>query len=686
MDKEKKEILHEVANTVRQLSMEAVQKANSGHPGLPMGCAEIGAVLWGEFMKYNPKNPDWFNRDRFVLSAGHGSMFLYSLLHLSGYNLTIEDIKKFRQLHSKTPGHPEKLDTPGVEVTTGPLGQGVANAAGMALAYKILENRFNRDKFPIVSNKIICLAGDGCLMEGISSEASSLAGHLCLNNLILVYDMNQVTLDGYWKESCSDDQALRYKSYGWDVIEVKNGNDVGEVHEAFALLDKKQEKPTLVIMHTVIGMGSPHKAGTHKAHGSPLGVEEVELTKKALHLPEEPFYVPARVREFFAEKIKEKEEEEHEWNEMFLRWKSAHPDLYALFEKMQNREISLEIEAEIEALVVDEKVAGRKVSQQVLQVLAKHLPYLTGGSADLSESDFTWIKDSPMVTAHDFKGRNVKYGVREFAMTAMANGMSTTFLRPFVGTFFCFSDYARNAIRLGCLSKHPTLLVYTHDSVGLGEDGPTHQPIEHLASLRAMPGLHLFRPGDANEVKASWLWAARYEGGPVSFVLSRQPMPTLKETKRKLSEGVGKGAYILVEEDTSRSIDVTLMATGSELSLAWEVAERLKKPPFKKNVRVVSMPCWTLFEEQPEAYKKKVLGGNLGLRVSIEMATSFGWDRYIGPEGIAISIEGFGCSAPLADILHHFGFTPEQIIERIVSAKSSRLMVERGAAPTKQTT
>ncbi|MBS0585038.1 MAG: transketolase [Verrucomicrobia bacterium] len=678
MDNEKKSLLHEIANTVRQLSMEAIQKANSGHPGLPMGCAEIGAVLWGEFMKYNPKNPDWFNRDRFVLSAGHGSMFLYSLLHLSGYALTIEDIKRFRQMDSKTPGHPEKHETPGVEVTTGPLGQGVANAVGMALAYKILENRFNRDKFPIVSNKIICLAGDGCLMEGISSEASSLAGHLELNNLILIYDMNQITLDGEWKESCSDDQVLRYKSYGWDVIEVKNGNSVEEVLEAFARVNKKQDKPVLMIMHTVIGMGSPHKAGSHKAHGAPLGVEEVELTKKALHLPEEPFYVSARVREFFKEKALQKEREEHEWNEMFFRWKSAHPDLFTLFEKMRIGQIPVELEAEIEALPVEDKVAGRKVSQSVIQVLAKHLPFLIGGSADLSESDYTWIKDSPMITAGDFKGRNIKYGIREFSMTGMANGMATTFLRPFVGTFFCFSDYARNAIRLGCLSKHPTLLIYTHDSVGLGEDGPTHQPIEHLASLRAMPGLHLFRPGDAHEVKAAWLWAIRYKVGPVALILSRQAVPTLKETKIPMEEGVGRGAYILIKEETNRPIDVTLMATGSELPLAFEVCERLKKPPFKKNVRLVSMPAWRLFEEQPESYRKEVLGGNLGLRVSIELGTSFGWDRYIGPEGIAISIEEFGRSAPIADILQHFGFTPEQIIERILS--SSKVVIERATA------
>lgn len=654
------EILSEIAGTIRGLSIDAVQKANSGHPGLPMGCAEMGAYLWGKFLHYNPKNPDWFNRDRFVLSAGHGSMWLYSVLHLSGYDVSLDDLKNFRQLGSKTPGHPEKLDTPGVEVTTGPLGQGVANAVGMALAYKVLENRFNREGFPVVSNKVVCLAGDGCLMEGVSNEASSLAGHLCLNNLILIYDMNHVTLDGDWKESCSDNQALRYKSYGWDVIEIEEGNDIDEIARIFLKLKKPLAKPTIVILHTIIGKGAATKEGTHKVHGSPLGPEELLATKRKLDLPDQPFYVPPAVRDYFKEKQKECQRIEDEWNGMFDRWKRAHPDLYDLYQKMENHEISSDVLDEIAKLPVEEKMAGRKMSNVVLQMLAQKLPYLLVGSADLSESDFTYLKGFSSITTDDFHGRVVKYGVREFAMTAMANGIATTFLRPVVGTFFCFSDYARPAIRLGCLSHHPTILIYTHDSIGLGEDGPTHQPVEHLAALRAMPNLYLFRPGDASEVKGAYMWTLQHKTGPAALVLSRQPLPTLVETK---SDAVLKGGYILIEEDRAAPLDYILIATGSELHLAVEVAKKLKG--ISKNTRVVSLPCQRLFEDQSYDYKCRVLGGTAGKRVSIEAGVTYGWDRYIGPDGIAIGVDDFGRSAPLADVMRYFGLTADQIFDRI---------------------
>ncbi len=661
------EILSEIAGTIRGLSMDAVQKANSGHPGLPMGCAEMGAYLWGKFMHYNPKNPNWFNRDRFVLSAGHGSMLLYSVLHLSGYDLSMDDLKNFRQLGSKTPGHPEKLDTPGVEVSTGPLGQGVGNAVGMALAYKILENRFNSEGFPIVSNKIICLAGDGCLMEGVSNEASSLAGHLCLNNLILIYDMNKVTLDGDWKDSCSDDQALRYKAYGWDVVEVENGNDIDEISKVFLKLRKPLQKPTIVILHTVIGKGAATKEGTHKVHGSPLGQEELIATKKKLDLPQEAFYVSPTVRDFFNLKQKECQKAEDEWNGMFDRWKKAHPDLYELYQKMENHQVSQGLLEEIRKLPVEEKMAGRKMSNVVLQFLAEKLPYFLVGSADLSESDFTFLKNGKPILPGNFEGKVVRYGIREFGMTAMANGISTTFLRPVVGTFFCFSDYARPAIRLGCLSHHPTILIYTHDSVGLGEDGPTHQPVEHLAALRAMPNMYLFRPGDAHEVKGAYAWLLNHKTGPVALILTRQPLPTLKETDRLFEEGVMKGGYILIEEDRSKSLDYILIGTGSELQLAVEVAKRLKDE--SKNVRVVSLPCFKLFEDQSYEYKVHVLGGKAGKRISIEAGVSFGWERYIGPEGMSISINEFGRSAPIADVMDYFGFTVSKILERIRSAK-----------------
>lgn len=657
-------IYHEIANAVRQLSMDAVEKANSGHPGLPMGCAEIGAYLWANFMRYNPKNPDWFNRDRFVLSAGHGSAFLYSLLYLSGYNVTLDDLKQFRQLGSKTPGHPEKLDTEGVEVTTGPLGQGVANAVGMALSMKILENRYNRDDFPVVDNKVICLAGDGCLMEGISTEASSFAGHLCLNNLILIYDMNYITLDGLWKESCTDDQAMRYKAMGWNVVHLEDGNDIYQVEKALKPLRGQLDKPTIVIAHTVIGKGAPHKEGSHKAHGSPLGKEELAAAKKNLGLSEEPFLVEQSVYDFFAKRQKECAEYENTWNALFNSWKQKHPDLSKLFDQMQTFKIPQELKKEIEDIKLDAEIAGRKASQAVLQVLGKHLPNLIGGSADLSGSDATMMKEYPIITPDDFSGRNVKYGIREFAMTAMANGMSTTHLRPYVGTFFCFSDYAKNALRLAALSEHPIVCVYTHDSIGLGEDGPTHQPVEHLAGLRAMPGLHLFRPGDAWEVKAAWWWIANQTKGPCALVLTRQELPTLEETQKiSFEEGVGRGGYILSPEDTQKSVDYTLIATGSELHLAMLVAKKLREN--NKNVRVVSLPSFHLFEEQDQAYKNQVLGKNLGQRVSIEAGSSFGWDRYIGDSGIAISIDSFGASAPIKDVMKKFGFTVEQILEKI---------------------
>jgi transketolase len=661
------EILNQIASTVRGLSMDGVQKANSGHPGLPMGCAEVGAYLWAKFMRYNPKNPNWFNRDRFVLSAGHGSMFLYSLLHLSGYDVSMDDLKSFRQLGSKTPGHPEILDTPGVEVTTGPLGQGVANAVGMALSYKILENRFNREGFPIVDNKIICLAGDGCLMEGVSNEASSLAGHLCLNNLIMIYDMNYVTLDGDWKDSCSDDQVLRYKSYGWDVLTVHDGNDINEITQVFQKLRGKLEKPTLVILHTVIGKGAATKEGTHKVHGSPLGPDELLATKKKLNMSLEPFFVSDSVRAFFEQKKGECSRREEEWNQMFERWRAAYPNLFELYQKMENHHIPDTLMNEIQNLPTEEKMAGRKMSNVVLQHLAEKLPYLLVGSADLSESDFTFLKNGKPITPKEFSGKVVRYGIREFAMTACANGISTTHLRPVVGTFFCFSDYARPAIRLGCLSHHPTILIYTHDSIGLGEDGPTHQPVEHLAALRAMPNLYVMRPGDANEVKAAYMWLLKHQTGPVALILSRQPLPTLQETKNTIATDAQKGGYILIEEDRSKFLDYILIGTGSELQLAVGVARRLQKEG--KNVRVVSLPCHRLFEDQSFDYKVHVMGGNAHKRVSIEAGVSFGWERYVGPEGISISIDEFGRSAPIQDVMKFFGFTEDQILERITKNK-----------------
>lgn len=667
MDEDQKKLYQDIANTIRGLSIDSIQKANSGHPGLPLGCAELGAYLWGAFLRYNPDNPDWFDRDRFVLSAGHGSMFLYSVLHLSGYDVSLEDLKKFRQLNSKTPGHPERLDTAGVEVTTGPLGQGVANAVGIALANKMLGARLNRDGHEIVDSKVVCLAGDGCLMEGVSQEASSLAGHLCLNNLILIYDMNYITLDGEWKESCSDDQIARYKAYGWDVVVIEDANNIEQIKEAMDPLRGAQSKPTIVVAHTQIGHGSPHKAGSHKVHGSPLGEDEAKATKENLNWPQEEFYVPSSVSEFFAEKKQQCAKVEDEWNQTFGAWKSAHPDLFDLYSRMADHHIPPALKDELIKIDMgEEKIAGRKASEMCIQVIGKHLPYFVGGAADLSGSNNTTIADSGFVTADDFTPQNLKFGVREFAMTAMANGISTTFLRPFVGTFFTFSDYAKNAIRLAALSDHPIILIYTHDSIFMGEDGPTHQSIEHLAGLRAMPNHYTFRPGDANEVKTGWWFALNHLSGPVSLILTRQGLPTLEQTAGNMEEKALRGGYILVPEDSSKPIDYTLIGTGSELHLAVDVADRLKSA-HGKNVRVVSLPCFRLYEDQDEAYKNKILGGDIGRRVCLEAGTSFGWERYIGHDGIAITMDEFGRSAPAADLMEYFGFTVDKVIERIMT-------------------
>lgn len=664
MEEDLSKILHKTADTIRALSFEAVQKANSGHPGLPMGCAEIGAYLYGGFLKQNPENPQWLNRDRFILSAGHGSMLLYSCLHLAGYDMSLDDLKSFRQLHSKTPGHPEFHETPGVETTTGPLGQGVGNAVGQALGLKILQSKFNTDDHKIFDSKVICLAGDGCLMEGISHEACGLAGHLCLDNFILIFDSNKITLDGPLEQCGSEKTAERFKSYGFDVLEM-DGNSLEEVEATLTRAREAQTKPTLIIAHTIIGKGSPGKQGTHKAHGSPLGPEECEATKKALGISEEDFYIPQVVKSFF-DGIKEKGKHlENTWNENFNKWRSANPSLYDELKLMQERNIPKSLEEEIAKLEIKNPISGRKAAQEVLQLLGKDLPFLYGGSADLSGSDCTMMKDYPLIEPRNFKGRNIKYGIREFGMAAAASGLfQTGLIFPYIGTFLTFSDYMRNAIRLAALSKYHVIYQFTHDSIFLGEDGPTHQPVEHLAALRAMPNLHVIRPCDSWEVKGAWLSALKYEG-PTALIFTRQNLPLISETQSySFDEGVGKGAYILKKE--SKKADYVLIATGSEVSLAMNVARELEK--HDKGVRVVSMPCWELFDQQSQSYKDSVLGGDLGIRVSIEAGVSFGWQKWVGPEGICIGIDSFGASAPASDLANEFGFTVEAIVERIFSA------------------
>lgn len=662
MDTELKKSLSKIANTIRELSMEAVQKANSGHPGLPMGCAEFGAYLYGCLLRHNPKDPKWLNRDRFVLSAGHGSMLLYSCLHLAGFKLSMDDIKQFRQLKSLTPGHPEFHVTEGVEATTGPLGQGVANAVGQALGLKLLGTKFNTEKFTLFDSKVYCLAGDGCIMEGISSEASSLAGHLALDNLVLIYDANKVTLDGFLSESCSEDTKMRYRSYGWDVYDV-DGYDFEKMNQVFTEIRDHQKRPCLVVMHTIIGKGSPNKAGTHKVHGSPLGPEEVEAAKKALGLPEENFFVAPSIYEFFTEKAKQGAQLEAAWQETFKKWSAANLELARDFNKMLNHELPSDLEAKLTNIEMKSPMASRTSSQLVLDVLGLELPGLYGGSADLSGSDMTMMKKFPLISAGHFEGRNIKYGVREFAMAAAATGLAETqMITPYVGTFLTFSDYMRNAIRLAALSKIQVIYQFTHDSIFLGEDGPTHQPIEHLAALRAIPQLHVIRPADNAEMKMAWLAALKYKG-PTALVLSRQSLPDIPGTHVSYAQGMARGAYIIKKE--KKQPDFTLFATGSEVSLAFDVATALENQG--KAVRVVSMPCWELFWKQDEAYKESVVGGNIGQRVSIEAGVSFGWHQWIGHDGIAISIETFGESAPQADLAAEFGFTVDAILAKLFS-------------------
>lgn len=663
MDEDLKKQLGKIANTVRQLSMEAVQKANSGHPGLPMGCAEFAAYLWGTQLRHNPKNPKWLGRDRFILSAGHGSMLLYSMLHLSGYNLSMDDIKSFRQLHSKTPGHPEYHMTDGVEATTGPLGQGVSNAVGQALGLKLLGTKFNSADFPLFDNKIFCLAGDGCMMEGITSEASSLAGHLQLDNLIVVYDSNKICLDGDLIQCCSEDTKKRYEAYGWDTYEI-DGYDFDQMESTFNHIRENQKRPCFVVMHTIIGKGSPHKEGTSAAHGSPLGVEEVEEVKKLLNLPEENFYVPQSVYSFFERRQSKCMEMEQKWKELYRRFAEVRPELEEEFTKMAEKRIPDDLEEKLRSLEIKNPIAGRSASQEVLNVLGETLPFLIGGSADLSGSDKTLMKNFPLVAPGKFDGRNIKFGVREFAMAGAAVGLSqTNMLLPFVGTFLTFSDYMRNGIRLAALSQVHVIYQFTHDSIFLGEDGPTHQPIEHYASLRTIPRLQVIRPADANEVKMAWVAALRYRG-PTAIILSRQNLPTFEETNLAYDQGVGKGAYILKKEEGKA--DFCLIATGSEVSLAMDVAAALKKRD--KSVRVVSMPCWEIFDAQTDEYKDEILGGELGKRVSIEAGVSMGWGRWIGPDGISISIDTFGESAPMSDLQAEFGFNVDSILNRLLTS------------------
>lgn len=662
MDPEQKKLLSKTANAIRQLSMDAVQKANSGHPGLPLGCAEIGAYLYGVALRHNPKNPQWLGRDRLVLSAGHGSMWLYSCLHLAGFDLSLDEIKNFRQLHSKTPGHPEFPHTAGVEATTGPLGQGTGNAVGMALGEQILAKKFNTKEHTLFDSKVFCLCGDGDMMEGVSHEASALAGHLKLDNLIFIYDSNHICLDGPLDETMSDDVGERFKAYGWEVHTV-DGHNLEQLDATISKVRQKQTKPVMIIAHTTIGQGSPNKAGTHKAHGAPLGPDEVAATKENLGLPNEQFYVPKAVTSYFEEKLPKQKAMEEEWNDTFRLWAKANPKLAEEFEQMKTHAIPETLEKTLWDLELASPIAGRKASNAVINTLAPLLPDLYGGSADLSCSDLTMLKDFPIIAPGHFTGRNIKYGVREFAMGTIANGLAyTQMITPYVGTFLTFSDYLRNSIRVASMSKIHVIYQFTHDSIFLGEDGPTHQPVEHYAALRTIPNLHVIRPGDANEVKMAWMAALTYKA-PTAILLTRQGLPTLEHTKVPFKDGVGRGGYIVKKENSQAAY--TLFTTGSELHLSLNVAEELEKRGH--DVRVVSMPCWEIFEMQDDAYKQSVVGGDLGKRVSIEAGVDQGWHKYIGLEGIAICMDSYGASAPAAALAEEFGFSVDTILEQILS-------------------
>jgi len=661
LDEDLKEMLQKVANTIRHLSMDAVQKANSGHPGLPLGCAEIGAYLYGAFLRYNSKDPKWHNRDIFILSAGHGSMLLYSCLHLAGFNLSLEEIKNFRQLHSQTPGHPESLETEGVETTTGPLGQGIGNAVGMALAYKILQEKFNTPEYKIIDNKVCVLVSDGDIMEGCSAEASSLAGHWGLDNLIAIYDSNNICLDGNLSECFSENVKMRYQAYGWEVYEV-DGHNLDELHAVLQKVRVSQSRPTMIIAHTVIGKGSPHKAGTSKAHGSPLGEEEVTLTKQALGLPLDEFYIPQVVTDFFTAKVHQEDMMDQEWQRMFESWSRSYPEKRKEFDIMANDTVPEDLEEKLKTLEIKGPISGRKASQEVTNFLANDLPQLYSGSADLSTSDCTTLKKYPIISRDSFAGRNIKFGVREFGMATIATGLRQShMIVPYIGTFLTFSDYMRNAIRLAALMKRKVVYQFTHDSIFLGEDGPTHQPIEHLTALRAIPNLHVIRPSGAHEVKMAWIAALRYHG-PTCIILSRQNIHQVPQTEVSYKEGLGRGGYIVKRE--SGPSFYTLIATGSELPLAMEVSAELEK--HDKPTRVVSMPCTHLFDQQPQSYRESVLGGDCIKRVSIEAAIDLCWYKYIGSDGIAISMESFGASAPASALAREFGFTVDAILERLL--------------------
>ncbi|WP_342043507.1 transketolase [Bacillus sp. OTU2372] len=645
-------------NTIRTLSIDAINNANSGHPGLPMGAAPMAYALWAHHLNHNSANAKWFNRDRFILSAGHGSSLLYSLLHLAGYNVSLEDLKSFRKLNSKTPGHPEFGHTEGVEATTGPLGQGIANAVGMAMAEAHLAAKFNQDGYPVIDHYTYALVGDGDLMEGISYEAMSMAGHMKLGKLIALYDSNDISLDGELNLSFSENIQKRTESAHWQYLRVEDGNDVAEISKAITLAKQNTNQPTLIEIRTTIGYGSPKVAGTNKAHGNPLGAEEARATKQAYgwHY-EEDFFVPEEVKAHFEELKQRGISQEQQWNALFQSYQETYPELAKELQHAITGEVLFNTE-DILTFDTGKTISTRVASGEAINHFVKSVPSIFGGSADLSHSTMTDIKENAAFAVESFSGRNIYFGVREHAMGAAGNGLALHGgVKPFVSTFFVFNDYLRPSIRLAALQKLPVTYVFTHDSIAVGEDGPTHEPIEQLASLRAIPGLTVIRPSDANETASAWAYALQQIDGPVALVLSRQNLPVFQATQANL-DNLSKGAYVLTQ--TNDQPEVILISTGSEVSLAINAKAELEKE--NVSVRVVAMPSWELFDRQPKEYKELVFPASITKRVALEMGISLGWERYVGSEGKVLCIETFGASGTGTAVMELFGFTTENVV------------------------
>lgn len=651
-------------SSIRTLSIDAIEKAKSGHPGMPMGAAPMAYTLWTKFMNHNPKNPSWFNRDRFILSAGHGSMLLYSLLHLSGYDLSMEDIKNFRQMGSKTPGHPEFGHTAGVDATTGPLGQGISTAVGMAMAEAHLAATYNKDNMNVVDHFTFSICGDGDLMEGVSHEAASLAGHLQLGKLVVLYDSNNISLDGDLNKSFSEDIEKRFTSYKWQYIRVEDGNNIEEITKAIELAKQNTKQPTLIEVKTVIGYGSPNKAGKSASHGSPLGADELKLTKEAYAWTfEEDFHVPSEVYNHFNEAVVSNgATKENEWKQLVEQYKQQYPELGEQLERVMTNSLPEGWEKALPVYEVGTSLASRASSGEVLNAAAKVLPEIFGGSADLASSNNTALKGEGDFAADNYAGRNVWFGVREFAMGTALNGMALHGgVKPYGGTFFVFSDYVKPAVRLSALMNVPVTYVFTHDSIAVGEDGPTHEPIEQLAGLRAMPNLSVIRPADGNETAAAWRLALESTNQPTVLVLTRQNLNTIEGTKENAYEGVKKGGYVV--SPAINEAQAILVAAGSEVNLAISAQKQLLEEGI--DTQVVSLPSWDRFEKQSKEYKESVLPKSVKKRLAIEMGSSIGWHKYAGDEGDVLAIDTFGASGPGNLVMEQFGFTVENVVSKV---------------------